>query len=78
MNKIKPIPNPEVPKDFLSAMSQQFQNNELLVKNLGMLWLRSSRTSMNKHISLISWIKIAVFLQKNRQALIEKTKLLSQ
>ena len=78
MNKIKPVPHPEVPKDYPSAMLQTRLNAEILVTCLGISWMRSNRLSMIKYVSLISMIKLAIFKYKKRHVLIEKLTLLSK
>jgi len=79
MNNIKPVPHPEVPKDYASTTLTTMQNDELLNRQyLGFSWMRSARLTVFKDFSLIGLIKFAIMDYKYRKIMNENLKNLSE
>merc|ERR1712241_1247591 len=55
MNKVKPVPHPEVPNDYVSTALTSMTNAEVLIRNcLGFSWIRSCRLNPFHHFSLMT------------------------
>ena len=79
MNKIKPVPHPEVPRDFISSTLTTNLNAELLHRQyLGFSWMRSARLTVFKDFSLIGLIKFAIMDYKYRKIMNENLTKLSE
>ena len=79
MNNIKPVPHPEVPKDYPSSVLTTGQNDELLNRQyLGFSWMRSARLAVLKDFSFISLIKFAFMAYQYKKVMIENLKKLSE
>ena len=79
MNNIKPVPHPEVPKDYASTMLTTMENDELLNRQyLGFSWMRSARLTVLKDFSLIGLIKFAIMDYKYKKIINENLKKLSE
>jgi len=78
MNKMCiPVPHPEKPSDYVTNLLTTQQNLELVGKNLGFGWLRSSRLCVLYHFSFIEIIKVAAFDFWYKKALNDKLELLA-
>ena len=78
MNKMCiPVPHPEKPSDYVTNLLTTQQNLELVGKNLGFGWLRSSRLCVLYHFSFIEILKVAAFDFWYKKALNDKLELLA-
>jgi len=55
----RPIPHPEVPKDFVSAFNLSIQNIDIWSRRMP-LWLRRSRLAITHHFTFYGWVRNAI------------------
>jgi hypothetical protein len=69
---------PQVPSEWYEFNYQANLNGDKIGKALGMGWMRKKRLSMLSHASLISFVKVILYLGKNRDKINEKMKLFGE
>ena len=73
-----PINAPQVPSEWYEFQCKANINAEKIGKALGMGWMRKKRLSMLSHASFISFVKVILYIGKNKDKINEKMKLFGE
>jgi hypothetical protein len=69
---------PQVPPEWYEFNYQANLNGYKIGKALGVGWMRKKRLSMLSHASLTSFIKVILYMGKNKDKINEKMKLFGE
>ena len=73
-----PINAPQLPAQWFEIQNLNNLNSDKIGKELGIVWMKKSRLSVLHHISVIPLIKLMTYMNKNKDKINEKSKLLGE
>merc|ERR1711944_124982 len=73
-----PINAPQLPAQWFELQYLSNINTEKIGKELGLKWMRRSRLSPLHHISIFPFIKLMIFMIRNKDKINQKNKLLGE
>ena len=73
-----PLNGPQLPAQWFALQYGANMNADKIGKALGLGWLRSRRLSLLSHVSLIPFLKIMIYMVRNKEKFNEKMKVFGE